>query len=170
MVEIKPDVVVGILNGGGFVLDEFKKTTKPNIEFTTVKLQRDSTKVIKKRSFLQKYLKATPSTLLDGLRRMEHRLNLNRKLKEIQSDLEIIIKSKPETVNTILILDDALDSGITIKSVIQSLHKQFPNSEIKTAVISWTNPKSIIAPDYYIFKNTLVRFPWSLDYKTNRHG
>lgn len=169
-IEVQPDVVVGILNGGGFVLEEFQKTASPNTEFTTVKLQRDSTKGIKRKSLLQKFLKASPSTLLNGLRRMEHRRNLNRKLKEIQSDLEINIKSKPKTVNTILILDDALDSGITVKSVIQSLQKQFQDSEIKTAVISWTNSHSIIAPDYYIFKNTLVRFPWSLDYKTKRHG
>ncbi|SHH34644.1 phosphoribosyltransferase [Winogradskyella jejuensis] len=168
-IDVQPDVVVGILNGGGFVLNEYQKTASKNTEVTTVKLQRDSTKGIKKKSLLQKFLKASPNTLLDGLRRMEHRRNLNRKLKEIQSDLEIKIESKPETVNTILILDDALDSGITIKSVIQSLQKRFPNSEIKTAVISWTNSKSIIAPDYYILKNTLVRFPWSLDYKSQRH-
>ncbi|TCK68732.1 hypoxanthine phosphoribosyltransferase [Winogradskyella wandonensis] len=168
-IDVQPDVVVGILNGGGFILKEYQKIASKNTEVTTIKLQRDSTKGLKKKSLLQKFLKASPSTLLDGLRRMEHRRNLNRKLKEIQSDLEIKIKSKPETVNTILILDDALDSGITIKSVIQSLQNQFPNSEIKTAVISWTNSKSIIAPDYYIFKNTLVRFPWSLDYKSQCH-
>lgn len=168
-IDIQPDVVVGVLNGGGFVLEEFKKNASDKTEFTTVKLQRDSTKGIKKKNFLQKFLKATPSTLLDGLRRMEHRQNLNRKLKEIKSDLEIKIKSKAEKINTILILDDALDSGVTMKSVIESLQKQFPKSEIKTAVISWTNSKSIIAPDYYIFKNTLVRFPWSLDYKINRY-
>ncbi|WP_295833529.1 phosphoribosyltransferase family protein [uncultured Winogradskyella sp.] len=166
----KPDVVVGILNGGGFVLEEYKKTASPNIELATVKLQRDSTKGIKRKSLLQKFLKASPNTLLDGLRLMENRRNLNRKQKEIQSDLDIKIKLKPEVVNTILILDDALDSGATIKSVMQSLQKQFLNSEIETAVISWTNSKSIIAPDYYLFKNTLVRFPWSLDYKTKSHG
>ena len=166
----KPDVVVGILNGGGFVLEEYKKTASPNIELATVKLQRDSTKGIKRKSLLQKFLKASPNTLLDGLRLMENRRNLNRKQKEIQSDLDIKIKAKPEAVNTILILDDALDSGATIKSVMQSLQKQFLNSEIETAVISWTNSKSIIAPDYYLFKNTLVRFPWSLDYKTKSHG
>lgn len=169
-IDIQPDVVIGVLNGGGFVLEEYKKNALAKTKFTTVKLQRDSTTGIKRKSLLQKFLKASPSTLLDGLRRMEHRRNLNRKLKEIQSDLEIEIKSSPETVDTILILDDALDSGVTMQSVVQSLQKQFPNSKIKTAVISWTNTKSFITPDYYIFKNTLVRFPWSLDYKTNRHG
>lgn len=168
-VDIKPDLVVGILNGGGFVLEEFKKIASDNTEFSTIKLQRDSTKGIKKKSLLQRFLKASPNTLLDGLRRMEHRRNLNRKLKEIQSDLNIEIKSKPETVNHILILDDALDSGVTMKSVIQSLEKRLPNSEIKTAVITWTNSKAIITPDYYVFKNQLIRFPWSLDFKTNRH-
>ncbi|MBT8244675.1 MAG: hypothetical protein HKP48_04945 [Winogradskyella sp.] len=169
-IDIQPNVVVGILNGGGFVLEEFKKNASATTEFAIVKLQRDSTNGIKKKKLLQTFLKASPITLLDGLRRLEHRRNLNRKLKEIQSDLEIEIKSKSKSIISILILDDALDSGVTIKSVIKSLNKQFPNSEIKTAVISWTNPKSVVAPDFYAFKNTLVRFPWSLDYKTNRRG
>lgn len=169
-IEMQPDVVVGILNGGGFVLDEYKKNALGKTEFTTVKLQRDSTKGIKRKSLLQKCLKVLPNILLDGLRRLEHRRSLNRKLNKIQSDIEIKINLNPEKVNTILILDDALDSGVTIKSVIQYLQKKCLNSEIKTAVISWTNSESIITPDYYIFKNTLVRFPWSLDYKTNRHG
>lgn len=169
-IEMQPDVVVGILNGGGFVLDEYKKNALGKTEFTTVKLQRDSTKGIKRKSLLQKCLKVLPNILLDGLRRLEHHRSLNRKLNKIQSDIEIKINLNPEKVNTILILDDALDSGVTIKSVVQYLQKQYLNSEIKTAVISWTNSESIITPDYYIFKNTLVRFPWSLDYKTNRHG
>lgn len=169
-IEMQPDVVVGILNGGGFVLDEYKKNALGKTEFATVKLQRDLTKGIKRKNLLQKCLKALPNRLLDGLRRLEHHRSLNRKLNKIQSDIEIKINLKPEKVNTILILDDALDSGVTIKSVIQYLQKQCLNSEIKTAVISWTNSESIITPDYYIFKNTLVRFPWSLDYKTNRHG
>ena len=57
-------MVVGILNGGGFVLEEYKKTASPNIELATVKLQRDSTKGIKRKSLLQKFLKASPNTLL----------------------------------------------------------------------------------------------------------
>ena len=43
--------------------------------------------------------------------------------------------------------------------------KLFPNAQIKNAVISWTIESSIIKPDYYLFKNVLVRFPWSKDYK-----
>ena len=51
----KPDVVVGILNGGGFVLEEYKKTASPNIELATVKLQRDSTKGIKGKVFYRNF-------------------------------------------------------------------------------------------------------------------
>ena len=46
-----------------------------------------------------------------------------------------------------------------------NLKKLFPNAAIKTAVVSWTIETSVVKPDYYLFKNTLVRFPWSKDYK-----
>ena len=46
-----------------------------------------------------------------------------------------------------------------------NLSKLFVNTRIKIAVISWTIESSIIKPDYFMFKNVLVRFPWSKDYK-----
>ena len=70
-----------------------------------------------------------------------------------------------EEVKNILIIDDAIDTGKTMFIVKSNLNKLFPNAQIKNAVISWTIESSIIKPDYYLFKNVLVRFPWSKDYK-----
>ena len=70
-----------------------------------------------------------------------------------------------KNVKSILIIDDAIDTGRSMFVVKNNLKTLFPNAQIKTAVISWTLENSIEKPDYYIFKNVLVRFPWSKDYK-----
>ena len=72
---------------------------------------------------------------------------------------------KKDIIKKILIIDDAIDTGKTMFIVENSLRKLLPNTQIKTAVISWTIENSIVKPDYYLFKNCLVRFPWSKDYK-----
>ena len=68
-------------------------------------------------------------------------------------------------VKNILIIDDAIDTGRTIFVVLNNLKRQFPEANIKMAVIAWTIEDSIVKPDYFIFKNDLIRFPWSKDYK-----
>ena len=66
---------------------------------------------------------------------------------------------------SILIIDDAIDSGKTMFVVNENIKRRFPKAKIKIAVISWTLNESIIKPDFYLYKNILVRFPWSLDFK-----
>ena len=170
--ESNPDVVVGILNGGGYVLEEFKKeSSNGGIIFETVKLQRSSTKGVKQSSFMKNLLNLLPYSILNRARVSEHQKQIKASDRSNLQDVEIDFNStKKEPIKDILILDDALDSGQTMQSVVKVLSNKFPQASIKTAVLAWTNSESIMTPDYYIFKNELVRFPWSLDYKTKRHG
>ncbi len=170
--EDKPDAVVGILNGGAYVLEEFKKENlDKDIIYKTIKLQRASTKGIKQSSFMKNLLNLLPYSILNRARISEHQKQIKASNKIGIHNIEIDFSSiEKESINTILILDDALDSGKTMQSIVEVLSNKFPEVSIKTAVIAWTNSESTIAPDYYIFKNQLVRFPWSLDYKPKRHG
>jgi hypoxanthine phosphoribosyltransferase len=162
--DFQPDMIVGILNGGGYVVKEFH-----GIEFKLVKLQRDNWL---KNHFLVKFLlKLLPYAISNKLRRIESKkarqsvqtIDLNvLKQRIVEFKIDNDLKDK---INNILIVDDAIDTGKTMFVVKNSLTKLFSNATIKIAVISWTIEESIIKPDYCLFKNTLVRFPWSKDYK-----
>lgn len=169
-IKVRPDLVVGILNGGGYMLYEAKREFKSDtIDFKSVKLQRGNW--IKNISFVKTILELLPYKVTNKLRIIESRrarksidsLNLNGITNQ---DFSFFSNEEIKSTHTnILILDDAIDTGKTMLTVKNKLSNLFPDSQIKVAVISWTIEKSIIKPDYFIFKNVLVRFPWSKDYK-----
>jgi uncharacterized protein len=59
----------------------------------------------------------------------------------------------------ILLVDDLVDSGITIQQTVPWLHSysQSPIEEIRTAVI-WYKACSVVVPDYYV--DYLANNPW----------
>lgn len=166
----EPDVVVGILEGGGFVINEIK--TSKNLKkshFEHVLVQRKS--MLKRNSIILSLLKLLPYKVTNWLRNLESKkaekaidkLNLSE-LSNQNVDIKLNSLSNKK-IDTILIVDDAIDTGKTMFIVKNNLNNMFPNAKIKTAVISWTIKKSIVKPDYYLYENILVRFPWSKDFK-----
>ncbi len=168
--KLKPDLVLGVLTGGGYLLEVVKNDPQlKNSLFKSVTLQRKSTSI--KKRFFKKVLPLLPYLILNWLRIKEskqvekkiHKLNVNA-LKNKRVDFsfnEIQIKG----IKNILIIDDALDTGKTMFIVKNNLQHWFPNAKIEIAVIAWTIEASIVKPDYYLYKKKLVRFPWSNDYK-----
>ena len=168
--DFNPSMIVGILNGGGYVIEEIKnKNYFPSVFFYSVLLQRKNN--FKNNSFFKYVARLFPYSISNRLRIYESKkakkaldsLDFNE-LSKYVIDFNIDIKEHG-TNGKILIIDDAIDTGKTMFMVKNNLAKQYPNAEINTAVISWTLEKSLETPDYFIFKNKLVRFPWSKDYK-----
>ena len=166
----RPDIIVGVLNGGGYIVNEIKKKDGfEKVQFEFIKLQRSNW--LKRNLVFKFILKLLPNYINDKLRVIESEkarksidtLNLYE-LSSCKLNFQFNSASKEEVKN-ILIIDDAIDTGKTMFIVKSNLNKLFPNAQIKNAVISWTIESSIIKPDYYLFKNVLVRFPWSKDYK-----
>ena len=169
-IDFRSDLIVGILGGGGYIIDEImSEVGLDSTQFELVKLQRGNK--FKSNYIIKSILKFLPYRITNKLRIFESKkarssiVDLN--LTEVSAesiDFKLNLDSR-ETVKNILILDDAIDTGRTMFIVKNSLSKLFPESQVNTAVISWTQENSIIKPDYYLYKNILVRFPWSLDYK-----
>ncbi len=170
-IEDKPNLVVGVLNGGGYMYSAIKEVEGfKKLGFHDIKLQEIKSSK-KYKNFFKPVLKILPYTILNRLRvcesdRSRRAINNIRidelKNQKIDFDFDSILK-KP--IKRILIVDDAIDTGITMFVVKNNIRKLFPDAEIKVAVISWTIEESIVTPDYYLYKNTLVRYPWSIDYK-----
>lgn len=169
-IDIQPDIVVGVLNGSYYILNEAQKMYNlKSCNFQFIELKKSIG--FKNYFIVRILLRFLPYFILNRLRVCE-----SKKVKKTKNklDLNALIDYKLDfkwnkipnnEIKNILIVDDAIDSGKTMFTVKNYLISRFPNSQIKTAVISWTIETSIVKPDFYIFKNVLVRFPWSKDYK-----
>lgn len=167
------DALVGIRRGGTFVCDALCKHF-PKERYGSrydVALQRPSTK--KKNGTISKILKHLPTNILDIMRMTESKiLAFHRKIKgtpatpkvNIPTGLETILKTVD--IPKILIIDDAIDSGDTLFAISKTLKELNPNVIIRIAVITVTTLTPRIDANYALYRNrTLIRFPWSNDYK-----
>jgi hypoxanthine phosphoribosyltransferase len=79
----------------------------------------------------------------------------------VQGELNIaphVTLTKGRIQGRVLLLDDLVDSGVTLKQVQAHLKRQFPDvSEVKTAVI-WYKDCSSVKPDFYL--EYLKTNPW----------
>jgi hypoxanthine phosphoribosyltransferase len=65
---------------------------------------------------------------------------------------------------SVLIVDDAVDSGATLAYVLQAVRRLAPPSaRIRSAAISQTTEQPLACPTYVLYYRRLCRFPWSLD-------
>ena len=168
-IEGTPDLIIGVFNGGGYVLSEIRDNESFSfVELNSVKLQRRGKF---RNSIIAKFiLKRLPYRILDNIRGFESekaKMTIDKiNFKNLSSiKLNLANPSNVKTPKRILIVDDAIDTGKTMFVTKNNLAKLFPSAKIEIGVISWTIETSIIKPDYYLYKNILIRFPWSKDYK-----
>lgn len=170
------DIIIGIRRGGSYVCDAFCHSFPEVLcgKRYDVDLQRPNTR--RKGGIVRIILKQLPVRVLDLMRMAESRLLSfrNRHKKEgvtpqvaIDKELATIVT---DTENPrILLIDDAIDSGHTLSVVIATLKNMNPSATIETAVITETTDSPIVRADYSIYSNrTLIRFPWSNDFKNTR--
>lgn len=152
----RPDAVLSIATGGVFV-GELMFEGIPHLQ---TRLQRPSTKA--KGGFVKQLVKQLPRCIQNWLR--------------IAESAFLGIIPHPETApanvalpdlshyRRILIVDDAVDSGATLKAVCLAVASRHETAEIKTAAVTQTTLNPLIKPDFTVFNNkTLIRFPWSMD-------
>lgn len=171
------DVIIGVRRGGSIVCDAFcRHFPKSCYGFRAdVSLQRPSTK--KKGGRVGTLLKRLPYRMLNLMRMAESRLlelkNRHSALQSVRESVHMVelpdsLRSllKEKDTPEILIIDDAIDSGNTLSAIIRSLKEMNPKLQTKAAVITETTPSPCLRADYKIYRDrTLIRFPWSNDYK-----
>jgi len=160
------DLAIGIAEGGKFISETIAK--KLNLPLLLVKRQRPLTN---EKSRIKNIFKYIPKNLLNIARIAENRfyeLSMNKKSREDKSaeiqmltDDSSFFESFP--VKNVLLIDDAVDSGSTILDVEKFFKPRHWN--IKVAVITQTFNKPLKQADYKVYDKTLIRFPWSSDYR-----
>lgn len=103
--------------------------------------------------------------MLDLLRMAEARL-LALRPRPSCPRIEILSELRRQLPGQVLVVDDAVDSGITMQAVVEALRRARPDVEVRAAVITVTTGRPSVSPDYTLYNNhTLIRFPWSIDMK-----
>lgn len=65
---------------------------------------------------------------------------------------------------SVLVVDDAVDSGATLRGVLDAMARVAPEADVRSAVITVTRANPITDPDFALYRDrTLVRFPWAAD-------
>lgn len=167
-----PDVIIGILNGGGYVGRQIVQVSPKETTYVEVKIQRDGT-TKKEKGLIHRILQSLPYGVLNILRILES-IVLEYKSKKNNTKRKGTIKLPDNVVSflsdgenkKVLLVDDAIDSGATLLLIKQYLMSKFENIDVKIAVITITTKQPLVVADYYRYYNrTLIRFPWSNDIK-----
>ncbi|MFY0600320.1 MAG: phosphoribosyltransferase [Cyclobacteriaceae bacterium] len=169
----QPDLVIGVLTGGGVVGREFLKSWPENKpDYIEMEIKRDLTK--KKEKFnVSKLLRRLPRFLTEFLIIAEVKYLESRSKKGLtprvipEAHKQVLIeKIKESEIKKILIIDDCIDTGGTIKSLQEYLKNfdQIIDVQVATITITHTNP--IVVPDYTLYNRVICRFPWSMEIST----
>lgn len=168
-----PEAVVGIANGGVRVVEALPK--REGLAAWSCRLQRPGTE---RRKGLSRLLCRLPYPVTNLLRVLEDWLHGRRAVTvpaptaTLANDLErISAEIERRGIHRVAVIDDAADSGATLACVMNCLRESLPDSvDLRSAVITATRSpeRAAIIPDFHLFDLTLLRFPWSLDYRGPR--
>ena len=151
-----PDVVVGIPRGGMYLVE----AGWPDSPQMNIQIRKPSGISLKKRiGGLVKYL---PLSLRNRLRIWDAGRLVKR--SGHMASTKILLPDLVRNIKSVLLVDDAVDSGATLAAVAEAFRNANPEIKVRSAVITVTGDKPLCTPDYYIYNNsTLVRLPWSID-------
>ena len=66
----------------------------------------------------------------------------------------------------ILLVDDSVDTGHSMKKCVDLITKEFPNSKIISYSLNvWTQSMELFSTDYYSYLDTIIKAPMSKDSK-----
>lgn len=151
----RPDLIVGIAEGGV----EVAGLLFPSADHFVIASPRSH------RGAKGRWLSRLPVRLLDCLRVIELRFRRRRPVLTLPV-LPPDLLAGAAKARSILIVDDAVDSGATLQAVVAAIRAAAPQAGVRSAVLTATRSNPIARPDYCCFsEGTILRFPWSLDAK-----
>ena len=161
--EFTPDLVVGIASGGEFVAS----LLFTDIEHSSVSMHRPSTADKEDASIVFRVLRRSPRFVSDALRVIEACVLRVTSIwrRPQRAVLTPAARDAVKRSSNVLVVDDAIDSGVTMRSVLDAIETVPGERDVRTAVITQTTVHPRVKADYAMFRDgVLIRFPWSKDF------
>ena len=168
-----PEAFVAIANGGVKVVEAMPKHDA--LAVWSCRLQRSGTERMKQSGLYPKLLRRLPYPVTDLFRLFEDWFQ-GRKVVTVPPPSPLLADELGQIsaeigrrgIHRVAVIDDAADSGMTLACVMGCLRDSLPESvDLRSAVITATRApeRAAISPDFRLFDLTLLRFPWSRDYR-----
>jgi hypoxanthine phosphoribosyltransferase len=157
---VKPDAVVYIAKAGYLIGKIFSLYF--NCPLYGINTERFGNQ---KKAFLAPIFKYCPQKLRNYLIWLELKTNIHNH----NSKREIIFLDEPcfyIKKGDVLVVDDSVDTGNSLKSVVDVIQNKNPNFVIHTAGLNvWDKSESLIHTDFALYRNTIIKSPMSKDSK-----
>jgi hypoxanthine phosphoribosyltransferase len=170
--DFRPDLIVGIRTGGLVVAEAMARAASHPVPVMPLTCRRTSTGVKSRFRLLPVILAALPRAAVDCMRWGEHRFLTARrrtqtKVQHVDNAEAIAIGNRltqGAMTSRVLVVDDAVDSGVTLATVLRLLEESSPpDTQFRSAVVTVTLAQPLAEPDYVLYRGVLCRFPWSFD-------
>lgn len=162
--DYKFDLVIFIAKGS-YTIGK-KLSELGNCPLLEIKATRKGNKLKK---IISPFLKLIPKKIKMYLRNKEVKSNVHEKNIERNVIYNIEKWSKYKECKNIILVDDSVDTGYSIKACKEEIERFFPNSNIKVAVFNYfEKSENIIKVDYSIYKEMMMNGPWSNDSKYHK--
>ena len=156
------DLVIFIAKGAYIIGENFAKfNNTPLLEIFATR------KGGKLKKIIRPLLLIIPNKILIKIRKKEVDSPYHAKNSDRQISFDKAKYEKFKDKKKVLLIDDSVDTGNSIILTKKELESFFVNSEIKVATYNVMN-KSTYEPDFYLYRNTIIRGPWSSDSKENK--
>lgn len=157
-----PDLVVGIATGG----DRVAARMFVEVPHVSVSLRRPSTPRKERAGALFGLLRRMPRRVADLLRMAEARILVSRPARVLPLTLPPDVSAAIAGARRVLVVDDAVDSGATLRAVLDAVGSVAGDREVRSAALTVTTRHPLATPDHALWREgVLIRFPWSKDYR-----
>lgn len=157
-----PDIVVYIAKGGYLIGKDIADYFE--VPCIGIHAEREGNAFKSKAAGL---LRKMPRFLTKFLRELELNSGLHNTVKErkVYWDLSNSFDENLEKSHHVLLVDDSVDTGYSMKQVVPFIQAQAsPNVEIRLAAINvWQKSINVVQTDFYVYEDVILATPMSND-------
>ncbi len=162
--DYKFDLVIFVAKGS-YTIGK-KLSELGNCPLLEIKATRKGNKLKK---IISPFLKLIPKKIKMYLRNKEVKSNVHDKNIERNVIYDKETWNKYKNCKNIILVDDSVDTGYSIKSCQEEIQKFFTDSNVKIAAFNYFEKSvNVVKVDYSIYKETMLNGPWSNDSKFHK--